>query len=92
MPVYEDFWGDLDAYFEVCRPKLFLHDDSSVDSHLKVAVRCRPLDAREKSIKSRCIVTPNQKDATVTVDMTRLVQGIESATFAYDYVYGSDSR
>lgn len=92
MPLYEDYWGDLDGYFEACRPKLKNHDHSAVDSHLKVAVRCRPLDAREKAIKNRCIVTPNEGAATVSLDLTRIVQGMESATFAYDHVYGPESR
>jgi len=90
-PLYEDFWGDLDGYFEACRPKLKSHDHSSIDSHLKVAVRCRPIDARERALKDRNIVTPHG-DKTVTLDLTRIVQGMESATFAYDHVYGPDSR
>jgi len=89
MPLYEDFWGDLDGYWEVCRPKLKNHDHSAMDSHLKVAVRCRPLDARERALKDRSVVTPHA-DGTVTLDLTRIAQGMESATFAYDHVYGPD--
>ena len=94
MPVYEDYWGDLDGYFEAARPKLKNHDHSSVDSHLKVAVRCRPIDARERALNDRCIVTPHSdlSHPRVTLDLTRIVQGMESATFAYDHVYGPDSR
>ena len=92
MPLYEDYWGDLDGYWEACRPKLKNHDHSAVDSHLKVAVRCRPMDARERRLKDRPVVTPHERDGTVTLDLTRIVQGMESATFAYDHVYGPESR
>jgi len=89
MPLYEDFWGDLDGYWVVCRPKLKNRDHSAMDSHLKVAVRCRPLDARERALKDRSVVTPHA-DGTVTLDLTRIAQGMESATFAYDHVYGPE--
>jgi len=91
-PLYEDYWGDLDGYFEATRSKLKSHNHSSIDSHLKVAIRCRPIDSRERALNDKCIVTPNSSEGTVTLDLTRIVQGMESASFAYDHVYGPESR
>lgn len=84
-------WGDLDGYFEACRPKLKTHSSGrSIDSQLTVAVRVRPIDSRETALRDRVIVNP--EGANLTLDLTKIVQGMESATFAYDHVYGPESR
>jgi hypothetical protein len=87
----ESFWGDLKGHFENSKVKFKNHDHRNVDKRVTVAVRCRPLDPREKSLQNKIIVTP-RSDGTITMDMTKIIQGMDSVTFAFDFVYGPESR
>ena len=98
MPTHHegpDIWGDMNGYFEACRPKLRRQGEqfgASIDSRLQVAVRCRPLDARERNLGDKDIVATQGDGTTVTLNLRKLVQGTEAATFAFDHVYGPESR
>lgn len=78
-------------YFEAVRPKLHGNHEAKITAHVKVAVRVRPLDPRERAQKDANIIVNNDDGTTLTIDLTRIVQGMESATFAYDHVYGEDA-
>lgn len=80
----------LDSYFDAVRAKLHRNAPHlQMNAHVKVAVRVRPLDLRERAQNDHNIVLCSEN--TLTLDLTRVVQGMESATFAFDHVYGEDA-
>ena len=83
--------GDLDGFWDATRAKLKEAHAKIVDSHVKVAVRVRPLDSRERAQLDENVIATHDDGVTLTLDLTRIAQGMQSATFAYDHVYGEDT-
>ena len=54
---------------------------------VKVAIRVRPMNAREKAEKSQVCVEVDQTNNTVSVTSPK----VDTKTFQFDYVYPMDS-
>jgi hypothetical protein len=61
--------------------------NSGMDVNLKVAVRCRPLNSKEKERDCKSIVTISD----TTVHIQAVDEQHEGKDFTFDYCYGSDS-
>ena len=60
------------------------------NDNVKVAVRCRPLNAREKKLKSRFVI---KVDATSNQMILKKPDSANvTKSFSFDYVYGDDSK
>ena len=58
--------------------------------NVKVAVRCRPFNDREKKLKSTCVVTTDQSDNQIQIKNITNTSNLKS--FKFDYVYGEKAN
>ena len=58
---------------------------------VRVCVRCRPFNSREKDRKEHRIIHVDQKAKTITIEKAEAEAGEPPRTFTFDFVYDSDA-